>query len=123
MKFTNKQIDYVKHCGEHFELLMGGRGHSKTKQIIEQLQRENQQLKEKYLEYKKDFYEANDMLFEFQTKNKQLKERVEQLELILEEIRDYINNNRVIVSDEMYFKYTMVGKDLLQIIDKSMEEK
>ena len=46
IKFTKEQIDYIKHCGEHFEVLTGGRGHSKTKQIIEQLQQENKQLKE-----------------------------------------------------------------------------
>ena len=45
IKFTKEQIDYAKHCLEHFEVLTGGRGHSKTKQIIEQLQQENQQLK------------------------------------------------------------------------------
>ena len=45
MKFTQEQIDFVKHCGEHFEVLIGGRGHSKTKQIIEQLSLENQELK------------------------------------------------------------------------------
>lgn len=46
MNFTKEQIDFVKHCGEHFEVLTGGRGHSKTKQIIEELQRENARLKE-----------------------------------------------------------------------------
>ena len=45
IKFTKEQIDYSIHCLEHFEVLTGGRGHSKTKQIIEQLQQENQQLK------------------------------------------------------------------------------
>ena len=47
MNFTKEQIDFVKHCGEHFEVLTGGRGHSKTKQIIEELQQENARLKEK----------------------------------------------------------------------------
>lgn len=46
MDFTKEQIDFVKHCGEHFEVLTGGRGHSKTKQIIEELQQENARLKE-----------------------------------------------------------------------------
>ena len=38
VNFTKEQIDFVKHCGEHFEVLTGGRCHSKTKQIIEELQ-------------------------------------------------------------------------------------
>ena len=42
---NRKEIEYIKHCIEHSEFLTGGRGHSKTKQIIEQLQQENQQLK------------------------------------------------------------------------------
>jgi hypothetical protein len=47
VNFTKEQIDFVKHCGEHFEVLTGSRGHSKTKQIIEQLQQENARLKDK----------------------------------------------------------------------------
>lgn len=43
---NRKEIEYIKHCGEYFEFLTGGRGHSKTKQIIEQLQQENKRLKE-----------------------------------------------------------------------------
>lgn len=46
VNFTKEQIDFVKHCGEHFEVLTGGRGHNKTKQIIEELQQENKALKE-----------------------------------------------------------------------------
>lgn len=47
MNFTKEQIDFIKHCVEHFEVLTGGRGHSKTKQIIEELQQENARLKDK----------------------------------------------------------------------------
>lgn len=43
---NREEIEFIKHCGEHFEFLTGGRGHSKTKKIIEQLQQENKQLKE-----------------------------------------------------------------------------
>lgn len=46
MNFTKEQIDFIKHCEEHFEVLTGGRWHSKTKQIIEELQQENARLKE-----------------------------------------------------------------------------
>ena len=62
MNFTKEQIDFVKHCGEHFEVLTGGRGHSKTKQIIEQLQQENARLKDKLNEIKKviDGYMPNE---------------------------------------------------------------
>ena len=48
VNFTKEQIDFVKHCGEHFEVLTGGKWHSKTKQIIEQLQQENKQLKDNW---------------------------------------------------------------------------
>ncbi|MBQ7798730.1 MAG: hypothetical protein IJ371_06375 [Clostridia bacterium] len=57
MNFTKEQIDFVKHCGEHFEVLTGGRGHSKTNQIIERLQQENARLKDKInesIEYIRD---------------------------------------------------------------------
>ena len=62
VNFTKEQIDFVKHCGEHFEVLTGGRGHSKTKQIIEQLQQENARLKDKLNEIKKviDGYMPNE---------------------------------------------------------------
>ena len=45
MKFTKEQQDYLKHCGEHFEVLTGGRGHSKTKEVIEDLQKELERYK------------------------------------------------------------------------------
>ena len=40
MKYTKEQQDYIKHCVEHFEVLTGGRGHSKTKELIEDMQKE-----------------------------------------------------------------------------------
>lgn len=45
MKFTKKQQDFIKQCGEHFEVLTGGRGHSKTKEVIEDMQKEIVRLK------------------------------------------------------------------------------
>ena len=62
MNFTKEQIDFVKHCEEHFEVLTGGRWHSKTKQIIEELQQENARLKDKLTEIKKviDGYMPNE---------------------------------------------------------------
>ena len=45
MKFTKEQQDFLKHCGEHFEVLTGGRGHSKTKEVIEDLQQELERYK------------------------------------------------------------------------------
>lgn len=62
MNFTKEQIDFVKHCGEHFEVLTGGRGYSKTKQIIEELQQENVRLKDKITKIKKviDDYMPNE---------------------------------------------------------------
>ena len=50
---NKKQIEFVKHCGEHFEVLTGGRGHSKTKQIIEQLEKQKIQLENNWNELKK----------------------------------------------------------------------
>ena len=62
MKFTKKQQDYLKHCGEHFEVLIGGRGHSKTKEIIEDMQNEIDRLNniinelEKYWKEQQEHY-------------------------------------------------------------------
>lgn len=56
MKFTKEQQDFIKQCGEHFEILTGGRKHSKTKQVIEDMQQEIDRLNniinelEKYIE-------------------------------------------------------------------------
>ena len=44
MKFTKKQQNFIKQCGEHFEVLTGGRGHSKTKEVIEDMQKEIERL-------------------------------------------------------------------------------
>ena len=55
MKFTKEQIDYAKHCVEHAEFLTGGRGQSKTKQIIEQLQNNWNELK-KYISEQLQYY-------------------------------------------------------------------
>ena len=54
MKFTKEQQDYLKHCGEHFEVLTGGRGHSKTKEVIEDMQQEIERLNNIMNELEKD---------------------------------------------------------------------
>lgn len=89
MKFTNEQIDYIKHCGEHVELLMGGRGHSKTKQIIEQLQTEKEQL--------------NSLVNSCQ-------QEIRSLKSTLAEIIEYIKSQSPDAG--------VCGKTILQIIDK-----
>lgn len=71
MKFTKEQQDYLKHCGEHFEVLIGGRGHSKTKEVIEDMQKEIERLNniidelEKYLNEELENY-----TIEIKNKNK-----------------------------------------------------
>ena len=71
MKFTKEQKDYLKHCGEHFEVLIGGRGHSKTKEVIEDMQKEIERLNniidelEKYLNEELENY-----TIEIKNKNK-----------------------------------------------------
>ena len=47
MNFTKEQIDYIKKAVDHVDFLTGGSRNSKTKQIIEELQQENTQLKDK----------------------------------------------------------------------------
>lgn len=72
---NKKQIDFIKHCGEHFEVLTGGRGHSKTKEIIEKLEQENQQLKDKInkaIEYIEKDYEFANYDIPLLTKDEQL---------------------------------------------------
>lgn len=53
MKFTKEQQNFIKNCGEHFEVLTGGRGHSKTKEVIEDLQQELEQHKNNWEELKR----------------------------------------------------------------------
>ena len=60
---SEEEIEYIKHCLEHFECLTGGTGHSKTKQIIEQLQQEKQQLEERInnaIEYMKHYIKVEE---------------------------------------------------------------
>ena len=42
---NKEKQDYLKHCCEHYELLTGGRRHSKTKEVIEDMQKEIEKLK------------------------------------------------------------------------------
>lgn len=78
MKFTKKQQDFIKQCGEHFEVLTGGRGHSKTKEVIEDMQKEIVRLKsnEKTLA---------DLLDKEQKKNKKAIEYIKDYEKTIEE--------------------------------------
>ena len=45
MRFTKEQQDFIKNANQHTYLLTGGRGHSKTKELIESLQQELDQYK------------------------------------------------------------------------------
>ena len=47
VNYTKEHIDYIKKAVEHVDFLTGGSRNSKTKQIIEELQQENSQLKER----------------------------------------------------------------------------
>ena len=115
MKFTNEQIDYVKHCGEHFELLMGGRGHSKTKQIIEQLQQENQQLKERTQYLERSIARKEETIDDKQNE-------IVSLVTTLEEIRNHAKNHTFsLESITSYYDDLIYGEDILQIIDKAKE--
>ena len=106
IKFTKEQIDYAKHCLEHFEVLTGGRGHSKTKQIIEQLQQENQQLKEDYQVLRATNISLNDLVNSCQQKIRDYKS-------VLNEVREYITK------DCPWYKDAGVcGTTILRILDK-----
>ena len=63
MKFTKEQQDFLKHCGEHFEVLTGGRGHSKTKEVIEDLQQELERYKN--IIDKMEYWLLNEAILEF----------------------------------------------------------
>ena len=105
IKFTKEQIDYIKHCGEHFEVLTGGRGHSKTKQIIEQLQQENQQLK---LDF--DLYNDNHIYknYEVERKDKQLDLYKEVIEEVMKILNNQIN----------YREYVDIINAIEEVLDK-----
>lgn len=115
-----------KYPDRQLEILLYVFGRDNLMRIIneptyEQLQRENQQLKEKYLEYKKDFFEANDMLFEFQTKNKQLKSTLEEIrEYIKEELKRLETTNDKITHCLSYQDLIDEYNNISQIIDKGV---
>ncbi len=52
MKFTKEQQDFIKNASQHVYVLTGGRGHSKTKELIENLQQELDQYKNNWEELK-----------------------------------------------------------------------
>ena len=95
--------------GEYLDLV-----EYKDYEILEQ---ENQQLKDRI-----------NMTKNINRKNKELKERVEQLELVLDEIKKYIGNNELfnyILDEEELFEYVSDEKEkseLLQILDKVGKE-
>lgn len=51
--YNKEQIDYIKNASEHVNFLFGGRGHSKTYTIINQLQQDNNKLETNWKELKK----------------------------------------------------------------------
>ena len=130
IKFTKEQIDYIKHCGEHFEVLTGGRGHSKTKQIIEQLQQENKQLKEKVgeltqslNEQMKETNKENLDCSKYAIENNQLKEKIntyedpEDLTLMFmycdEKAKDKIKQLKEVIEEvRKYIEETPIGSIL-----------
>ena len=98
---SEEEIEYIKHCGEHFVFLTGGRGHSKTKQIIEQLQQENQQLKENNMSMQEEMARTW--------------EKVDLYKEVIEEVREYVDNIVPCIHDEELLD------EVLQILDKVKE--
>lgn len=95
MKFTQEQIDFVKHCGEHFEVLTGGRGHSKTKQIIEQLALENQELKDRIDKALDKIQLLIDIGFDYDGFNK-----ADSLKGLIDELVSYARDSRGILKGD-----------------------
>ena len=106
---------------------------------INNLQQENQQLKEKINQYENPddltlFYmwldeKAKDKMKQLKIEKEQLnslvnscQQEIRKLKSTLEEIREYINSNCDFNGTALYDKW-VAGKAILQIIDKSMEVK
>lgn len=92
MNFTKEQIDYIKKAVDHVDFLTGGSRNSKTKQIIEELQQENKQLKEKLSKIETLIINHNcdtgDIYYKYNSKflKSELKQRI--LEIVYEEGSD-----------------------------------
>ena len=72
--FTKEQIDFVKHCGEHFEVLTGGRGHSKTKEMIQQLQNQVEKLTQENNDLEERVIHQDNVIKQLQEENNNLKQ-------------------------------------------------
>ena len=106
----NEEKDFFKTC---FDTVAGLEVKNESQAIakevvlseIENLQQENKQLKAKWEMYENGVY--------YSSENDKLKE-------VIEEVREYILNHELVEEKD---HYVLNGNELLQILDKAMENK
>ena len=92
----------------------------KQNQEIEQLKQENKQLKEKINTYEN----PEDLTLMFMYCDEKAKDKIKQLKEVIEEVREYIEDSCYYPELENYSNMTSEEvKELLQILDKSKENK
>ncbi len=91
MKFTKEQQDFIKNASQHVYVLTGGRGHSKTKELIENLQQELDQYKNNWKELKR---------------------------LIKEKEQHYLNDE---CPKEIKYEFLRISNEYTKILDKMKE--
>ena len=85
-------------------------GYNECAKLLNETEQENKQLKEE-LKYTVPIVEHNKIVSEKNKENKQLKE-------VIEEAREYILNHELVEEKD---HYVLNGNELLQILDKAME--
>ena len=111
--FTKEQIDFVKHCGEHFEVLTGGRGHSKTKEMIQQLQNQVEKLTQENNDLEERVIHQDNVIKQLQEENNNLKQP--QIFIDTEDMEERYGN-------DLYVEYLEKEKEHLQsVIDKAIK--
>lgn len=81
-------------------------GFNACAKLLNQTEDENQQL--------------NDDNFKIQARADRYKCKADNLQSTLEEIREYINTHIMVINDAFRLKDTIAGHDILQIIDKGV---
>ena len=110
-RIPNNQIHISKEKDEDCLIWISSKAINMAN-TIEELQQENKQLKEE-LKYTVPIVEHNKIVSEKNKENKQLKE-------VIEEVREYILNHELVEEKD---HYVLNGNELLQILDKAMENK
>lgn len=110
--FTKEQIDFVKHCGEHFEVLTGGRGHSKTKEMIQQLQNQVEKLTQENNDLEERVIHQDNLIATIEREKLQLKEEMLQLK---DKIKVYENPNDL---TDMFMNCNEITKDTINKLNE-----